>query len=69
MHHVRHRYRPGFDVSFPLLPNGVATTVTPAELKAAEPKRDLLVSFKGDRHTRTPSALPTHRARLPSAHC
>jgi len=40
-------YRPGFDVSFPLLPNGVATHVGRAELRAARGKRTLLLSFKG----------------------
>ena len=39
-------YRPGFDVPFPLLPNGVATHATPAELRAAAGKRRLLLSFK-----------------------
>ena len=42
-------YRPGFDVPFPLLPNGVASHVSPAELRAASTpgKRHLLLSFKG----------------------
>ena len=40
-------YRPGFDVPFPLLPNGVASHVTSAELSAAHDKRHLLLSFKG----------------------
>ena len=42
-------YRPGFDVPVPLLPNGVASHVTPAELLAASAagKRHLLLSFKG----------------------
>lgn len=40
-------YRRGFDVPFPLLPNGEASRVTPAELQAAEGRRTVLVSFKG----------------------
>lgn len=40
-------YRPGFDVPFPLLPNGVATRVTPEELTAAASRRHILLSFKG----------------------
>eukprot|EP00967_Tisochrysis_lutea_P026582 scaffold30687_cov31-Tisochrysis_lutea.AAC.2 len=40
-------YRPGFDVPFPLLPNGVATHATPDELRASEGRRHLLLSFKG----------------------
>ena len=40
-------YRSGFDIPFPLLPNGVASHVTPAELAAAEGKRHVLLSFKG----------------------
>ena len=40
-------YRPGFDVPFPLLPNGVATHVTPSELAAAQGRRHILLSFKG----------------------
>jgi hypothetical protein len=46
-------YRPGFDVPFPLLPNGVATHATPAELQAAEANRHLLLSFKGVCQVRT----------------
>lgn len=42
-------YRPGFDVPFPLLPNGVATHATLGELHRAETaERKLLLSFKGD---------------------
>ena len=41
-------YRDGFDVPFPLLPNGVASHVTPAELQAAQQKgRHVLLSFMG----------------------
>eukprot|EP00966_Prymnesium_polylepis_P284987 6583937-Prymnesium_polylepis.1 len=40
-------YRSGFDIPFPLLPNGVATHVTPKELQAAEGRRHILLSFKG----------------------
>ena len=40
-------YRAGFDVPFPLLPNGVATHVTRDELSAAQGKRHVLLSFKG----------------------
>ena len=40
-------YRAGFDVPFPLLPNGVATHVTPQELQAARGRRHILLSFKG----------------------
>jgi len=41
-------YRAGFDVPFPLLPNGVATHATPAELRAAEQRgRHVLLSFMG----------------------
>ena len=39
--------RPGFDIPFPLLPNGVASHATAAELLAAAGKRHLLLSFKG----------------------
>jgi len=40
-------YRSGFDVPFPLLPNGVATHATPQELAAAKGNRHVLLSFKG----------------------
>ena len=40
-------YRPGFDLPFPLLPNGEASHVTPAELAAARTRRTVLASFKG----------------------
>ena len=40
-------YRPGFDIPFPLLPNGEAAHVTPDELLAAASRRKLLASFKG----------------------
>ena len=40
-------YRPGFDLPVPLLPNGEASHVTPAELAAARSRRTLLASFKG----------------------
>ena len=40
-------YRRGFDVPMPLLPNGVATRATAAELAAAAGRRHLLLSFKG----------------------
>ena len=40
-------YRPGFDVPFPLLPNGEASHVTPEELRLAASRRTLLASFKG----------------------
>jgi len=40
-------YRPGFDLPFPLLPNGEAAHVTPAELAAAATRRTRLASFKG----------------------
>ena len=40
-------YRPGLDVPFPLLPNGVASHATPEELAAAAGRRHLLLSFKG----------------------
>lgn len=40
-------YRQGFDVPFPLLPNGVATRVTPEELQATHGRRHVLLSFKG----------------------
>ena len=39
-------YRRGFDVPFPLLPNGAASHVTPEELRAAAGRRSLLFSFK-----------------------
>eukprot|EP00966_Prymnesium_polylepis_P097665 2261980-Prymnesium_polylepis.2 len=41
-------YRPNFDVPFPLLPNGVATRLTPTELHAAQDQRHILLGFKGD---------------------
>ena len=50
-------YRSGFDVPFPLLPNGVATRVAPAELQAAQGRRHLLLSFKGDCSGPSRSAL------------
>ena len=40
-------YRPGFDLPFPLLPNGEASHVTPAELAASDGRRTILASFKG----------------------
>lgn len=55
-------YRPGFDVPFPLLPNGVASHVTPDELRAAEGKRHLLLSFKGTCQSKS------HRGKLARLH-
>jgi hypothetical protein len=38
---------PGFDLPFPLLPNGEASRVTPSELQASWSRRTVLASFKG----------------------
>jgi len=40
-------YRAGFDVPFPLLPNGIATRINPTEILAARGRRHILLSFKG----------------------
>ena len=40
-------YRSGFDVPFPLLPNGAATHATTDQLSATASKRDVLLSFMG----------------------
>ena len=40
-------YRPGFDVPFPLLPNGIATHAATLELGGGDGKRDVLLSFMG----------------------
>ena len=58
-------YRPGFDVPFPLLPNGEASHVTPAELSAAVGRRTILASFKGvcQQSSRRPALSRLHNGR------
>lgn len=58
-------YRPGFDVPFPLLPNGEASHVTPAELEAARGRRTVLASFKGvcQAKTQRPALQRMHDGR------
>ena len=58
-------YRPGFDLPFPLLPNGEASHVTPAELAASVGRRTVLASFKGicQPSSRRPQLTQLHNGR------
>ena len=58
-------YRPGYDLPVPLLPNGEAARVTPAELAAAAGRRTILASFKGvcQPKTKRPMLAKLHDGR------
>ena len=61
-------YRRGFDVPFPLLPNGEASHATPEELRAARGRRELLASFKGVCTSRSKGSGAGQRPALRKLH-